>query len=300
MRYWTGDYIVLISHICRFIYLKTRKTAGTSVEIYFEPYCVGPRNYAGEQHERKEEVSDCGVVGARRQVSPSDRWYNHMPAHEVRSLLGSEKWDSYFKFCVVRNPYDKVVSYFWHDLDRVSREKHCSADFASVRRAFTDWTKLDRFPVDTQIYVLQGDPVVDDFIRYERLSEDMERICSHLKVQRPVLSRITLGLFGGLAEQMHRLPIGVKLHCHLQQRLHQVRLDFFDPALPNAAFGILQPPVEQLPVVFSNRNHALGYPEKVSLLLKCAHPIDVAIQSSFERLHNSRRVAPIPQRPRSA
>ncbi len=114
-------------------------------------------------------------------------------------------------------------------------------------------------------------------------------------------SRVTLGLFGGLAGQMHRLPIGGKLHCHLQQRLHQVRLDFFDPALPNAAFGILQPPVEQLPVVFSNRNHALGYPEKVSLLLRIAPiPIDVAIQSSFERLHNSRRVAPIPQRPLSA
>lgn len=72
---------------------------------------------------------------------------------------------------MVRNPYDKVVSYFWHDLDRTIRAKHRSADFASVPRAFTDWTKLDRFPVDAQIYVSQGDPVVDDFIRYERLSE---------------------------------------------------------------------------------------------------------------------------------
>jgi len=173
---------VLISHICQFIYLKTRKTAGTSVEIYFEPYCVDPAHYAGEQHQRREEVSDWGVVGARRQVLASDRWYNHMPADEVRGLLGAEKWAAYFKFCVVRNPYDKVVSYFWHDLDPASREKQAHADFASVRRTFSAWAELDRFPFDAQIYVWQGRPVVDDFIRYERLSEDMERICSHLKV----------------------------------------------------------------------------------------------------------------------
>jgi hypothetical protein len=70
---------MLISHVRQFIYLKTRKTAGTSVEIYFEPYCVDPRHYHGEEHERKGAVSDWGIVGARRQAS-LQTWYNHMPA----------------------------------------------------------------------------------------------------------------------------------------------------------------------------------------------------------------------------
>ena len=54
---------MLISHICRFIYLKTRKTAGTSVEIYFEPFCVDPKSYGGERHNTEPEVSEgCGWV----------------------------------------------------------------------------------------------------------------------------------------------------------------------------------------------------------------------------------------------
>jgi hypothetical protein len=43
---------MLISHVCRFIFLKTLKTAGTSVEIYLEPYCVDPKSYSGEIHHR--------------------------------------------------------------------------------------------------------------------------------------------------------------------------------------------------------------------------------------------------------
>ena len=31
---------MLISHRKQFIYTKTYKTAGTSVEVYFEPYCM--------------------------------------------------------------------------------------------------------------------------------------------------------------------------------------------------------------------------------------------------------------------
>jgi hypothetical protein len=173
---------MLISHICRFIYLKTLKTAGTSVEIYFEPYCVDPRFYGGEEHARKGAVSGWGVVGARRLVSSSETWYNHMPAIEVRKHLGLGQWNSYFKFCVIRNPYDKMVSYFWHGLDAETRDRLRHTDFSAVRQIFTDWTKSGRLPIDAQIYTLEGLPAVDDFIRYERLTEDVKRVCSKLNI----------------------------------------------------------------------------------------------------------------------
>ena len=37
-----------------------------------------------------------------------------MPAREVAKCVGKKVWDSYFKFTVERNPFDKVVSfYYW-------------------------------------------------------------------------------------------------------------------------------------------------------------------------------------------
>jgi hypothetical protein len=171
---------MLISHSAKFIYLKTLKTASTSVEIYFEPYCVDPKNYSGDRHERAEEVSSWGVVGARRAKSAT--WFNHMSARQVLDRVGSEVWECYYKFCTIRNPFDKAVSYFWHDLDSPARDALSHADFSVVREAFTKWTALRRLPIDAFIYTLDGCPAVDEFIRYERLEDDLRRVCTALNL----------------------------------------------------------------------------------------------------------------------
>lgn len=40
-------------------------------------------------------------------------YYDHIPAREVKSYLSPETWNSYFKFAFDRNPWDKVISYFY-------------------------------------------------------------------------------------------------------------------------------------------------------------------------------------------
>jgi len=35
-----------------------------------------------------------------------------MPAFEIKNRVPAEVWNSYFKFCVERNPWDKVLSHF--------------------------------------------------------------------------------------------------------------------------------------------------------------------------------------------
>ena len=55
---------MLISHRKRFIYTKTVKTAGTSVESYFEPYCMREGEWSFS-HSRAEYVSEAGIVGIR-------------------------------------------------------------------------------------------------------------------------------------------------------------------------------------------------------------------------------------------
>ena len=57
--------MVLISHKYKFIYLKTNKTASSSVEHFFTKYCV-PDDYIIKNEDYVEYFeSDRGIVGPR-------------------------------------------------------------------------------------------------------------------------------------------------------------------------------------------------------------------------------------------
>jgi Sulfotransferase family len=104
---------MLCSHEKKFIFLKTRKTAGTSVEIFFERFCL-PLCQFQESHDIDQKITDAGIVGGRAEwFSKRPDFYNHMPASEIRNKLGREIFDTYYRFCTMRNPFDKVVSHFW-------------------------------------------------------------------------------------------------------------------------------------------------------------------------------------------
>lgn len=183
---------MLVSHRYRFIYTKTFKTASTSVEAYFERFCM-PEEAWQPSHRRDEFVSDVGIVGHREDGSVGGRrpagcvWYNHMPAAEIRLQLGEDVWASYFKFCVVRNPYQKCISAFEH-----LGAKHVAAWSRRVMAA-TIWgmsAEQVRFydflcrrkVIDRGMYTLDGEICVDAVIRHETLLADLMKICERLSV----------------------------------------------------------------------------------------------------------------------
>jgi hypothetical protein len=174
---------MLISHQHRFIYMKTLKTGGTSVEIYFERYCVDPSKEFQERHEREAEVSKWGIVGARQYRAVGERrWYNHMPAGLVLAQIGPELWSDYYKFCVIRNPFDKLVSSFWHALPGSVRLELAHTGFDTVRNRFEEWLETTDHPMDRNIFTIRDQPVMDRFVRYEELERQLALVCQDLKL----------------------------------------------------------------------------------------------------------------------
>lgn len=104
---------MLISHGRRFIYIKSHKTAGTSVELALQTFCVRPGYEITDKTEALE--SEYGVVGHRGKVpggADRPKWYNHMPATEIRACVAPEIWAGYAKIVNIRNPYSRAVSMF--------------------------------------------------------------------------------------------------------------------------------------------------------------------------------------------
>lgn len=189
---------MLISHRKQFIYTKTYKTAGTSVEVYFEPYCMHKGEWQ-ELHLREEYESDAGVIGYRG--SPKDtttmKWWNHMPAALIKERLNNDqKWDNYYKFCVVRNPFDKVISAFhfqnkalpnqprWYYYRRRFFKRYNNIVHngipPSMKRDFKDWLKAGKMYIDRDKYFINNQLCVDFFIQYEDLAGGVQAVCEQL------------------------------------------------------------------------------------------------------------------------
>ncbi|MFG6094983.1 sulfotransferase family 2 domain-containing protein [Leptothoe sp. ISB3NOV94-8A] len=190
---------MLVSHKKRFIFTKTVKTAGTSVESYFEPYCM-PDGEWQELHAREEYVSETGIIGYRGNNARSSIWYNHMPAKEIFDLIGQNTWERYYKFTVVRNPFDKLISGFFMYEKRKKNYSVIQKTKALSKRILDLGNPIDRVKGETTIerfrswiqkggeipdrdkYLIDGQECIDYYVRFEELHEGIKHVCNYLSI----------------------------------------------------------------------------------------------------------------------
>lgn len=185
---------MLVSHSKKFIYTKTVKTAGTSVESYYEPFCM-PEAEWQESHSRNEFVSQAGIVGYRGKDPSGCKYYNHMPASEIKNLIGEEIWETYFKFTVIRNPFTKLVSAWYHfhrpNVRVISTLKSIISDPEYLQLFFFQKKDIANFRawilnggtvIDRDKYLINGEVAVDYFIKYEELVKGIEHVNTALGI----------------------------------------------------------------------------------------------------------------------
>src|SRR6266702_2276090 len=155
---------MIISHKHKFIFIKTVKTAGTSLEVFLSQHCEPddvltpfappieghqPRNHEGSARPISEILRiPFGPRSAWRcLLARHERFYNHMPAWLVRLRVPSAVWNSYFKFCVERNPWDKVLShYHMHAAREGGLARHSLGEGGSL--SLNQYLARGRFPIN--------------------------------------------------------------------------------------------------------------------------------------------------------
>lgn len=161
---------MLVSHKYKFIFIKTVKTAGTSTEIYLEPYCSSSIR---ESHERRCTVTEDGIIGSRL-LRHRDEYWNHMKPPEIREKVGQEKFDSYIKIANIRNPFDMLVSHYHFEFTRQKYDKSHSLNFNQYilkTKVVEEFSEHNR-----GFFYIGSDYIVGEVLRQERLVEDLNRL----------------------------------------------------------------------------------------------------------------------------
>jgi hypothetical protein len=174
---------MIISHKYRFIFIKTGKTAGTSVEVFLSQQC-GPddivtpiyphvephvaRNFAGYFNPISEIYSSRGkgFKESIKDVIKRRRFYNHISSLRVRSRIARTTWKNYFKFCIERNPWDKTVSDYYMQRWRSGNQL-----------SFDTYLSRQQFCLNYPLYTdCQNNVLLDRIVKYESLTDELREI----------------------------------------------------------------------------------------------------------------------------
>lgn len=225
---------MIISHKHRFIFIKTEKTAGTSIEMALAAVC-GPQDIITPvvHPEDRHVIASAGdaIRPPQNYHIPLNKWrlrewgqtfktgtwpqfYNHIGAGEIRQLIASDVWDNYYKFCFERNPWDKVVSYYywWRKL-----EKDYQQDGAAFIRSLgasgrgVEWI-IKNHPIGEatlseaiqsgrcnwvqgfDLYSIRNEIVVNRVAKYESLNTEFDEIMKLLGITQKIeLPRLKAG-----------------------------------------------------------------------------------------------------------
>jgi len=163
-----------VSHRYRFVFLAYPRTASRSIRTLLAPY------------------SDIRSVHSSR-TSRKVPFYHHMPASEAKQVFDANHWNwfDYHRFCIVRNPFARIVSLYHHYLNMRSRIAPDLAPTARLkamvkyklqpRLSFSDYVlrpdKMRKIamPLEEFIHDVDGTCLLDDIIRFETIAEDLPR-----------------------------------------------------------------------------------------------------------------------------
>ncbi|KEP70268.1 hypothetical protein DL1_19330 [Thioclava dalianensis] len=169
---------MIVSHGRKFIFVHIPKTGGTALSLALEARAQADDLLIGDTpkaQRRRHRLKDVKTAG---------RLWKHSTLSDGIGLYTPQQAREYFTFTLVRNPWDRMVSYY-HWL-RTQRFAHPAVDLAR-RLDFSEFlhaehtqASLKAAPYDSYMRGADSQPCCDLYIRLEHAQEDAAPLEAHL------------------------------------------------------------------------------------------------------------------------
>ncbi|MBL6426392.1 MAG: sulfotransferase family 2 domain-containing protein [Maritimibacter sp.] len=172
---------MIISRGRRYIFVHAPKTGGTSLALMLEDKAMKDDIMLGDTPKAKKRR------GKVKGIETSGRLWKHSMLSDLYGLVTQQEMEDFFVFTLVRNPWDRMVSYY-HWLQAQSFD-HPAVGKAKAL-AFEDFVtdpmilrSMELNPYGRYVEDQDGIERGDHFIRLEHLREDLELVEATLGVK---------------------------------------------------------------------------------------------------------------------
>lgn len=172
----------------KFLFVHLPKTAGNSIQNILRKY--------SEDEIFTEKSKQDGVerFGVRSKFGTK----KHSRLFEYENLLGSDVYRGLFKFTIVRNPWDRVVSRFaFKQMEKEIGKNHGTRGIDEAPFDRDEFIKTISSTPTLESFLLENpgsgevdflnDTGLDFIIRFENIQNDFEAVCARLNIAKESL-----------------------------------------------------------------------------------------------------------------
>jgi len=173
---------MIISHQKKFIFVHTYKTAGTTIKSELLQYSRYRERLISTVYLKYfiyliNQIFDSGKNG--------NKWISGVPKHasasEICEYIGEDKFNEYFKFSFVRNPFDWLVSLYSY--------------MYSQKMEFGDFLKKverDNYPTQSSFLLIDSEIAMDYVGKVESIDYDFQKIRERIGLPNNNIDRLPI------------------------------------------------------------------------------------------------------------
>ena len=162
----------------RYVFIHIPKTGGTSLALALEARAMKDDMMLGDTPKARKRRNRL------KQVRTRGRLWKHSTLADIDGLVANNVLDDLFAFTLVRNPWDRAVSYYhWlqtQSFDRLAVRLAQSLDFAGFVAHPQTLSSFRTSPAASYMRRADGREQCDAFIRIEHFEEDSAPLTKHL------------------------------------------------------------------------------------------------------------------------
>jgi len=179
---------MIISHARRYVFVHIPKTGGTALALALEARAAADDLLIGDTPKARRRRGRLDGLAA------AGRLWKHSTLSDIIGILNPAELQGYFVFTMVRNPWDRMVSYyFWLRSQSFAHPavvlaKGCS--FSEFLNAPQTQASIAAAPYGSYVRLPDGSARCDLFIRLEHFAQDIAPLEAHLGFALPPLARV--------------------------------------------------------------------------------------------------------------